>query len=171
MIKVVAFDCFGTLFNMDGVSRDEIKHYVAHVRKNDFTPYDFPKSWWDLKAFDDVKPGIEKLQSMGLRCVALSNGSHALLRHLAACNDFDFDFVVDLVFHRVYKPHAAAYLTIEKDIGVAPVDTLMVTANPTFGDIEGSGAVGMFSQVIRHGYPHTVLELADTLGRRISRRT
>jgi hypothetical protein len=44
-----------------------------------------------------------------------------------------------------------------------PEETLMVTANPTFGDIEGAAAIGMPSQVIRHGYPNTVIELAEML--------
>jgi hypothetical protein len=39
----------------------------------------------------------------------------------------------------------------------------MVTANPTFGDIEGAKAIGMQSQVIRHSYPNTIIELAEML--------
>jgi hypothetical protein len=40
---------------------------------------------------------------------------------------------------------------------------MMVTANPTFGDIEGSAAIGMQSQVIRHGYSNTIIELAEMM--------
>lgn len=41
--KCVAFDCFGTLFDMSTVPKDEIAAYVEHVRRNDFSPYEFPR--------------------------------------------------------------------------------------------------------------------------------
>lgn len=161
-IKCIAFDCFGTVFDMSGVSRDEIKAYVDHVRKADFTPFKFPQSWWELKAHPDSADGIKSLQAMGFFCVALSNGDSNLIDEISELNGFDFDYVIDLAGrHRVYKPHVDAYRTIEKDLGYKPEETLMVTANPTFGDIEGAAAVGMQSQVIRQpGTPATIIDLA-----------
>ncbi len=41
-INCIAFDCFGTVFDMSGVSKDEIRDYVAHVNKADFTPFVSP---------------------------------------------------------------------------------------------------------------------------------
>lgn len=167
-IRCIAFDCFGTLFDMNSIPKEQIKEqiadYVEHVRQNDFSPYEFPQAWWSLKAHQDVAEGIRRLQSRGLRCVALSNGSDDLIASLAASAGFSFDYIIDLAEHEVYKPHTRAYATIEKDIGYKPSETLMVTANPTFGDIEGAASVGMRSQVIRHGYPNTVIELAEMLG-------
>lgn len=161
-IKCLAFDCFGTVFDMSGVSRDEIKAYVEHVQKNEFTPFEFPKSWWVLKAHPDASAGIRTLQLSGFCCVALSNGDANLIDEVSERNGFYFDYVIDLAGrHRVYKPHIDAYRTIEKDLGYKPSETLMVTANPTFGDIEGSAAIGMPSIVIRHGHPNTIVELAD----------
>jgi HAD superfamily hydrolase (TIGR01493 family) len=165
VIKCIAFDCFGTVFDMSGVSREEIKAYVAHVRKDDFTPFEFPKSWWQLKAHHDSKEGINMLQSSGFLCVALSNGDCNLIDEISERNGFDFDYLIDLAGrHRVYKPNVDAYRTIEKDLGYKPEETLMVTANPTFGDVEGSAAIGMSSQVIRQpGTPQTIIELATML--------
>ena len=163
-IKCIAFDCFGTVFDMSNVPREEIAAYVAHVRKNDFTPYEFPKSWWSLKSHPDCKEGIEMLQGQGLFCVALSNGDADLVDTVAEQNGIYFHYVIDLVGHRVYKPHVDAYRTIQKDLGYKPSATLMVTANPTFGDIEGAAAIGMQSQVIRNpGTPATIIELANLL--------
>lgn len=159
-MRVIAFDCFGTLFNMQGVSREEIQDYVAHVNRNDFSPYKFPDSWWNLKLHKDVKKNFALLQERGLKCVALSNGSVGLLAHVAKRGGIEFDHIVDLAAHGVYKPHVNAYRTIQKDLGYLPADTLMVTANPRFGDLEGAALVGMPSQVIRHGYPE---DLADLL--------
>jgi HAD superfamily hydrolase (TIGR01493 family) len=163
MIKCIAFDCFGTVFDMSGVSRDEIRAYVDHVRKEDFTPFAFPLAWWSLRAHADSADGIRALQAAGFRCVALSNGSPELVGTISVASGIAWDHIVDLASHRVYKPHVDAYRTVEKDIGVAPGETLMVTANPTFGDIEGAAAVGMPSQVIRHGYPNTIIDLAEKL--------
>ncbi len=164
-IKAIAFDCFGTIFDMSNISRDEIKAYVDHVRKDDFTPFEFPASWFELKSHADAKDGIKKLQRMGLFCVALSNGDSNLIDEVSERNGFDFDYVIDLAGkHNVYKPHIDAYRTIEKDLGYKPSETLMVTANPTFGDIEGSAAIGMRSQIIRHGHPNTILELCEMFG-------
>jgi 2-haloalkanoic acid dehalogenase type II len=165
-IKCCAFDCFGTLFDMTPVPKSDIAAYVHHVQRADFSPYTFPKSWYDLKAHPDVSAGILEIQSSGILCVALSNGSKELIEHLAIMNILAFDRVIDLVAHKVYKPHVDAYKTVHKETGVKPHETLMVTANPLFGDLEGAAAIGMRSQVIRHGYPNTVLELADVvLGR------
>lgn len=163
-IKCIAFDCFGTVFDMTGVPREEIKAYVNHVRRNDFSPYQFPDSWYTLKAHRDAARGIFLLRWAGYRCVVLSNGSWESLSELSRCNGILWDHIVDLVEHRVYKPHVDAYRTIEKDLGIPPEETLMVTANPTFGDIEGAAAVGMRSQVIRQpGTPQTIIELAAVL--------
>ena len=162
MIRCIAFDCFGTVFDMSNVSRDEIRAYVNHVRMEKFTPFDFPQSWWSLKAHPDSKEGIEALQAKGFFCVALSNGDANLIHQVSQQNGFIFDYVIDLAGrHRVFKPHLDAYRTIEKDLGYKPEHTLMVTANPTFGDIEGAAAIGMRSQVIRHlDTPQTIIELA-----------
>jgi 2-haloalkanoic acid dehalogenase type II len=164
-IKCIAFDCFGTVFDMSGVSRDEIKAYVDHVRKYDFTPFKFPDSWWQLKAHADAAEGIRRLQDAWFSCVTLSNGSSSLLRYVSRQNGILWDSIIDPVTHRVYKPHLDAYRTVEKQLGFAPAETLMVTANPTFGDIEGAAAIGMQSQVIRQpGMPQTIIELAENLG-------
>lgn len=159
-IKCIAFDCFGTVFNMDGVSRQEIADYVKHVNKNDFTPYEFPKSWWELKAHPDSKPGIDALKKHCF-CGTLSNGQADLLAHISKQAGIEWDFIIDLAKYKVYKPHIDAYKTVEKATGFTPQECLMVTANPTFGDVEGAAAIGMNSQVIRHGYPETIVELAE----------
>lgn len=162
-IKCIAFDCFGTLFDMSGVPKDEISDYARHVRQEMFIPYTFPEHWYRLPSHPDVAEGVRRLRKNHF-CVALSNGPRDLIT-LAACrNDFSFDHVIDLLDWRVYKPHRAAYMTVFAETKFKPEQTLMVTANPTFGDVEGAEYIGMRSKVIRHGYPNTVIELADLLG-------
>jgi len=160
-IKCVAFDCFGTVFDMAGVSDSEIADYVRHVRKNGFTPYTFPQSWLELNLHADSAEGVLTLQAAGYLCVTLSNGAADLLRHVSEVGGIQWDKIIDLASHRIYKPHYAAYRTVEIETGYTPAETLMVTANPTFGDLEGAAAIGMNSQVIRHGPPNTIIELAQ----------
>lgn len=162
-LKCIAFDCFWTVFDMADIPPAEIRDYVSHVRRNDFSPYQFPDSWRQLHAWPDSSPAIARLQDYGYRCVALSNGTVDLVRYISESSFIYWDTIIDLVAHRVYKPHLDAYRTIENDLGFRPDECLMVTANPTFGDLEGAAAIGMKSQVIRHGKPNTIIELADML--------
>ena len=163
-VKCISFDCFGTLFDMSPIPQEQIADYVRHVRSEDFTPYNFPSEWYNLKAHPDVPEGIKRLKAAGFRCVSMSNGPCGLIERLAASNGFAFHHIIDLRYWGVYKPHLAAYMTVFAETRYQPHETLMVTANPTFGDIEGAAAIGMPSQVIRHGRPNTVIELAEMLG-------
>jgi HAD superfamily hydrolase (TIGR01493 family) len=163
-IKCVAFDCFGTVFDMSGVSRDEIAAYVSHVRGETFSPFPFPKSWWSIRAHQDSAEGIARLRKLGIRVVTLSNGDSSLIRNVSEASGIVWDDIIDLAERKVYKPHLDAYRAVESVTGLSPAETLMVTANPTFGDIEGAAAVGMNSQVIRHGYPDTIIDLARIFG-------
>lgn len=163
VIKCIAFDCFGTIFDMSSVPKDEIRAYVEHVNKQDFTPFRFPFSWWGLNAHADAAEGIKRLQDAGFVCVTLSNGSHDLLTAVSKRNGIEWNRVIDLTKYRVYKPHVDAYRVVGKETGFKPEQTLMVTANPKFGDIEKSAMIGMPSQVIRHGFPNDCIELASML--------
>lgn len=149
-IKCVAFDCFGTLFDPSPLSRDQIKEYVDHVRADKFTKFNFPKAWWNLKAFDDVALGVQIIRNTGIKPITLSNGSRPLLRHLLDTNKVPIQWVTDLVYHQAYKPNNLdAYRAVEKDLGYKPGETLMVTANKTFGDIESAAKIGMPAKLIR----------------------
>lgn len=163
-MKVIAFDCFGTVFDMSGISREEIASYVEHVHKNDFSPFTFAPGWWNLKAHPDAEQGIKALQDAGFTCIAASNGSPELITQVSMSNHIHWNAIVDFASARAYKPHTAAYHEIVRVAGVDPSSILMVTANPTFGDIEGAASVGMRSQVIRReNTPQSIIELANQL--------
>lgn len=163
-IRCIAFDCFGTVFDMSNVSREEIRQYVEHVKRNDFSPFAFPQSWLDLQPHPDSAEGLRMLADNGFACVAMSNGSVDLLQHISERAGIRWANIMDLAKHQRYKPHPEAYRVIEQQAGYAPAECLMVTANPTFGDIEGSAAIGMRSQVIRQpGEPQTIVDLAAML--------
>lgn len=164
MALCIAFDCFNTVFDVSTLTRQEKAHYFDHVSRNDFSPYHFSPNWWALKLHPDSCEGIALLQSMRYVCVALSNGTPELIRHVSERQGVRFDHIVDLVAHEAYKPNnIEAYRTVQKDLGIPTTETIMVTANPKFGDVEGATMVGMRPVVIRHGFPETIIDLARML--------
>lgn len=160
----IAFDCFGTVFDMKPVPTREVLAYVDHVKRNDFSPFEFPKSWYELKAHPDSASGISQLMANGITCVTLSNGSKELLERISEANGITWSKIIDLAAHKAYKPNNLdAYRAVEKETGFRPSECLMITANPTFGDVQSSAAIGMDCCVIRHGCPRTITELAEIL--------
>lgn len=162
-LKCLAFDCFGTIFNMQAVERKDIQAYVDHVRSNNFSPYKFPDYWYELPLHPDCLQGMRALQNLGFTCLAFSNASVDLVQAICSRTGLKFDGIVDLVKHQCYKPNLGAYTAIERQFGFLPCETMVVTANPSFGDIEGAAHHGMRSQVIRHGNPDNLIELGMKL--------
>jgi FMN phosphatase YigB (HAD superfamily) len=125
--KCIIFDCFGTVFDMNQIPKAEISDYVSHVRQANFVPYAFPSGWYDIRPHLDSVDGISSLRTSGFMCVALSNGDKNLISHISTNNNIVWDHIVDLLEHKVYKPHVDAYRTVEKDLNVKPPECLMVT--------------------------------------------
>jgi FMN phosphatase YigB (HAD superfamily) len=159
-IKVFAFDCFGTVFNMDGFPREEIRRYVDHVRRETFEPFDFGSEWYGLKAHEDSAIGIRWLQRHGIQCWAFSNGSRELIEAISEANGIKWDWIYDPAEARAYKPNAEAYKTVARRINDEN-EICMVTANPGFGDVEGAAKAGMRACVIRNG---VIDRIEDLLG-------
>lgn len=169
-VRVIAFDCFGTVFNASELPRESVKAYVNHVIANPTaaTKFEFGPEWFKLPAHEDAAPGIRKLRENGFICVALSNGTKELIDHLSKAAGIEWDLVIDLAKHGVYKPYSDAYKTVQKETGVRPENSLMVTANPDFGDIEGAMSIGMGTQVIRNDTlcsEPDIIHLASRMGR------
>ncbi|HRF01685.1 MAG TPA: hypothetical protein PLI18_14270 [Pirellulaceae bacterium] len=163
-LRCLAFDCFGTVFDTASLTRDDVRAYVEHVRRDDFSPFAFSDAWRSLPAHPDAAAGIARLRAAGFVCVTLSNGSAELLAELSRRAGIEWDRIIDLAAHRAYKPrNLDAYRAVERETGFEPAGTLMVTANPTFGDVEGAASIGMPSQIVRHGRPHDLIELAEFL--------
>lgn len=162
-MKTIAFDCFGTIFDMSTVDRKDVEEYANHVNKKDFSEYSFNGSWWELKCRPFYDFGIKKLQSFGFTCIALSNGGKKLISTISLSNGIYWDHIVDLPSHGVYKPHIEAYKAVQIETGISPKDTIMVTANPSFGDLEGSSKIGMTPVVIGNYIIKNINELANIL--------
>lgn len=162
--KVIAFDVFGTVFDLANVSRDEVRDYVKQLKQVDWRPLRLPAHWEALPAHPDAAEGIARLRK-SFMVVTCSNGPLGLQAKLSKHNGISWDAIIPLELNRVYKTDPRAYMTVCEVLGVEPAEVLMVTANRTFGDLEASRALGMQAQLIRDGdeNPKTIIELAERL--------
>lgn len=159
MAKVaLAFDCFGTVFDMTDFDRNLIRDYVNHVQTKPTEVYSFPNAWWEIKAHADSAAGIKKLQEAGFKCFAASNGSRMLIESISVAAGITWDGITDFAKHGFYKPDIKAYTAITSQFSLVAKDVCIVTANRDFGDVEGAKANGMMSQVIRQDQLFPTLE-------------
>jgi HAD superfamily hydrolase (TIGR01493 family) len=163
-VKVVAFDVFGTVFDLAGVDREEIRAYVEHIRQPQWEPLTLPESWKQLPAFSDAPTGIRRLRTLG-HCIVVtcSNGPISLLVELSRKAGIEWDFMIPLEVERVYKTNPRAYMLICDILKVSPHEVMFVTANENFGDIEAANSLGMKTALIRGETGKTIIELAESL--------
>lgn len=165
MPSLIAFDVFGTVFDLSGVDRAEIAGYIRHIREPHWMPLELPKHWERLPAHPDAAEGIERLRSRYM-VVTCSNGPLGLLAKLSKHNRISWDAIIPLELGQVFKPNPAAYLVMCNALDLPPSEVVMVTANRTFGDLEAASALGMQTRLIRDPSSElsTIHELADQLG-------
>lgn len=149
-IKVIAFDIFGTVVDLDNVPRNELKEYARILKAPKWEPFRPPITWKTLKAFEDSKEAI-KLLRQKYKVVTLSNCPIDYQIDICKHNKLEFDALIPLEAFQMYKPKTEAYKTLFKLFpDVAPSEFMMVTANKTFGDLEGASNLGMSPVWIRH---------------------
>lgn len=166
MIKVFAFDVFGTLINMEGVPREELEAYGEHIRKPVWYPLVLPESWKTLKPFDDVADGLYDLEKLGAYCVTLSNAPAAFQVDLWDNNwlyaGSGINFFVPLEMLGVFKPNSEAYNSLLRLFpDVRRDEFCMVSANKHFGDLEAARSLGMKAVLIRGDTGIDVSHLAE----------
>ncbi len=162
-IKVIAFDVFNTLVRLDQTPFAEIRDYGAQLRRPEWAPLVLPESWEHLPPYDDSAVGVARLKQQ-YRVVTLSNGPVKLQRKLLSNAGIEVDGIVPLEDFEVYKPRVAAYACACHYLNRHAREVLMVTANPDFGDIDGSARIGMPSLLIRQpGCPQSLHELLDAI--------
>lgn len=141
--KVAFFDLNNTCLQMTGATREEIEAYIAHI-KQPWSPLKLPDHWVKFEPFPEVAWAINNLQEKGIICCTLSNNPiNIQIYQMRYANIWAFDFLVPLEAYRVFKPDVKAYQVACNLLQVAPEDALMVTANHSFGDIEGATIIGM----------------------------
>lgn len=165
-VKVLAFDLFGTVFDVSDVPREELQAYGDTIRAPEWQPFVWPKHWEKLPAFPDAEFGLRALQALGYYTVALSNAPLALAMRMIANAELDFNAIIPLETQQLYKPNPGCYTFAQTLCGVEREEFAMISANKSFGDIEAALSLGMHAQLIRNpDMPETILDLVRLLTR------
>lgn len=163
MLKAIAFDLFGTVFNLDNVPKDEIRDYIAQVRRPEYAPLVLPDSWNYLEAHEDSAEGIARLRTQ-YKVVTCSNGPLELTKSILSLNGIEVDGISNFDLVRAYKPSPACYRLACDVAGVQPHECLMVTGNEGSPDIDGAEGIGMPARMIRQpGFIPDIIALAESL--------
>lgn len=162
-IKVIAFDCFGTVFDLSQVDREEVRDYIQQVRRPKWSPLELPTSWESMPAHPDSAEGIERLRERFI-VVTCSNAPLGLTAKMAKRAEIHFDAIIPLEIRQVYKPDPLAYLLICDVMGCQPEEVMMITGNEGSPDLVAPKQLGMQTMRIRgDGGPQTIIELANLL--------
>ena len=116
---------------------------------------DFARDWERLDPWPDVVPGLSALRAHGL-IAPCSNGSTALMAHLARHAGFNWDAITGADVARNYKPQAVVYRASAAALGLEPQDVMMIAAHE--GDLEAARAAGL-----QTGYVPRPLEFGDAV--------
>jgi 2-haloalkanoic acid dehalogenase type II len=167
-IRVIAFDCFGTVFDLKTAPRAEVQAYLRHIAEFSYSPLTLPTSWNNMPAHPDAREGIARLRKK-FWVVTLSNGPLRTLMPMSVNAGIDWDAMIPLELVHAFKPKPEAYLTVPLVCGTYPDEVLMVTANERLGtyphgDLEYARNCGMQSVLIRTEAIPTIGHLADLLG-------
>ncbi len=167
-MKVIAFDLFGTVFDLSGVDRREIVAYIDHISKPNWSPLELPKSWETLPAFPDAYEGLSRLRKK-FTVVTCSNAPFGFTTRMLKNASLHFDAITPLEMFEVYKPKPEAYLAVSVTQQVLPSEIVMVTGNKQIGrnpkgDWEYAAELGMQGILIRQNPGATIIELAEQLG-------
>ncbi len=149
-MKLLAFDLFGTIFDLSGVPREELRSYGDQIRRNQeegWEPFDLPASWENLPLHEDAIEGMEKLRKR-FTCVTFSNAPAKLQIRMLKNAGVEFDAITPLECFQLSKPCLETYTNVSL-WGFPLHECGMVTANEKFGDLEGAKACGMQPILIR----------------------
>lgn len=166
-MNVLAFDCFGTVFDTRALPPADLHEYGRQIRRPNWEPFDLPRSFYNLLPHPDAVEGLARLREQHF-IATLSNAPIELLIHLSTEHKIGWDAMIPFECAKVCKPNPRAYDFAIEYLGVVTMRreaVTFVTANPTFGDVEGAHAVGAYSQVIRQeGCPADLIALAQKYG-------
>ena len=163
-IKVIAFDNFGTVYDLQNIPRDEVRDYIRQVRRPEWAPLSLPASWEDMPAFADSADGIDQLRTR-FTVVTCANAPLGMLARLAKKNGIQWDAIIPLELVQAYKPDLKTYELVAKTMGVKPSEVLIVTGNEGSPDLDVPRQLGMKTLRIRGGEdtPQTITSLAARL--------
>lgn len=161
---VLFFDCMGTVFDVSDVPTHQMTAYTRAIRRcNPLRAYP-PLQFDNLRAHPDAQPALARLAEK-FDVVAFTNCPPAVFNAVTARAQLVWHDVVPLLRAGASKPVPYVYPWACGWWNRRPEQCTMVTANPTFGDVEGARACGMNVILVRcRGVLVDLLALADLLG-------
>jgi 2-haloacid dehalogenase len=100
---------------------------LGHLGESDRR--DLNAVWHRLRAWPDVRAGLEALNAGGRQTATLSNGNLDLLRDLAAANRLPFTRILSAETFHAYKPDPRTYLGAARELGLEPGELMMTAAH------------------------------------------
>jgi 2-haloacid dehalogenase len=101
---------------------------------------DLARAWEKLPAWPDVHQGLRRLKALA-PIAPCSNGSIALMVHLARFADLPWDAVLGSEIAHDYKPNAAVYQASCAALRLTPDQVVMVACHPD--DLDAAKAAGL----------------------------
>ncbi len=110
--------------NLDELLSDlEIEHYFNEEEKQALN-----KAWEQLPPWADCVEGLSAIKQNAI-IAPCSNGSIALMTHLAKFGSLPWDCILGAEIAQNYKPHRDAYLKSVSALGLKPDEVVMVAAH------------------------------------------
>lgn len=136
-------------FHMDDVHRRTLDDVVERHALHAFTAAQRERlwhAWHELDAWPDFAPAQARLRRTW-PVVSLTMLPTALVVDVSRRNGLVWDAIVSCEMIGVYKPHADAYATAARWLGLAPADILMVACHNF--DLDAARAAGMRTAFVR----------------------
>lgn len=137
------------------------KKYDIHLSEEEINETLHPIK--KLQAYDDVKPGLQKLRDAGFQLIAFSNGKPSVLEEQLQFAEIDlyFDKILSVDTVQKYKPHPSTYDFAVRNSSSNKANCMMVAAHGW--DITGAMRAGLQTAFIeRDGkYVYPLAEKPD----------
>ena len=126
---------------LDDLHRENLERVLARMGIDAFEDLtDFARDWERLDPWPDVVPGLKALRPHAL-LAPCSNGSTALMAHLARHAGFPWDAILGADAARDYKPKPAVYQASAAAFRLSPEEVMMVAAHEE--DLLAAKAAGL----------------------------
>lgn len=118
---------------------------------DDATHDHLARAWERLDTWPDVLPGLETLKSKAI-IAPCSNGSIALMTHLARHASLPWDCILGADLAQDYKPKEAVYMACCTALRLTPQEVMMVAAHND--DLKAAKALGLQTGFIPRPLEH-----------------
>lgn len=129
---------------LDDLHRENLEALLeAHGLAAAFDPVEtaqLARAWESLPPWPDVHAGLRRLKALA-PVAPCSNGSIALMTHLARFADLPWDCILGAEIAGSYKPAPVVYMASCAALRIAPSQAVMVACHPD--DLEAAAAAGL----------------------------